>query len=91
MSISGINVFYREAGHRDAPALVLLCDHTSSSRVFETPPPLLADRFRLIAPDYTGFGRRDASSPEYFSYTFDSIATVIEKFMNELGLTKFAL
>jgi pimeloyl-ACP methyl ester carboxylesterase len=91
VSISGIDIFYREAGPRDAPTLLLLHGYPSSSRMFDTLLPLLADRFRLIAPDYPGFGLSDAPSPETFAYTFDNIATVIEKFTNALGLTKFAL
>jgi len=91
ISISGINIFYREAGPRDAPTLLLLHGYPLSSRMFDTLLPLLADRFRLIAPDYPGFGLSDAPSPENFPYTFDNIAIVIEKFTNALDLTRFAL
>ena len=91
VSVSGVNIFYREAGPRDAPTLLLLHGYPSSSRMFDTLLPLLADRFRLIAPDYPGFGLSDAPSPENFSYTFDNIATVIENFTNALELTRFAL
>ena len=91
VSISGINIFYREAGPRDAPTLLLLHGYPSSSRMFDTLLPLLADRFRLIAPDYPSFGRSDAPSPEDFPYTFDNIAAMVEKFTNALQLERYAV
>lgn len=91
VSISGINIFYREAGPRNGPTLLLLHGYPSSSRMFDTLLPLLADRYRLIAPDYPGFGLSDAPSSEDFSYTFDNIATVMEKFTNALGLNTYAV
>ncbi len=91
VSISGTNVFYREAGPVDAPVLLLLHGYPSSSRMFDTLLPLLADRYRLIAPDYPGFGLSDAPSPENFSYTFDNIAVVIQKFTDALELTSYAI
>jgi pimeloyl-ACP methyl ester carboxylesterase len=91
VSIGGIDIFYREAGPRDAPTLLLLHGYPSSSRMFDTLLPLLADRFRLIAPDYPGFGLSEAPSPENFPYTFDNIAMVIEKFTNALQLERYAL
>jgi pimeloyl-ACP methyl ester carboxylesterase len=91
VSVSGINIFYREAGPRDAPTLLLLHGYPSSSRMFDTLLPLLADRFRLIAPDYPGFGLSDAPSPDDFSYTFDNIAAMIEKFTKALELKTYAV
>jgi len=91
VTIDGINIFYREAGPHDGPTLLLLHGYPSSSRMFDTLLPLLADRYRLIAPDYPGFGQSDAPSPESFSYTFDNIATVMEKFTNALELNTYAV
>ncbi len=91
VSISGVNVFYREAGRTDAPVLLLLHGYPSSSRIFDTLLPLLADRYRLIAPDYPGFGHSDAPSPETFSYTFNNIAALIEKFTDALELKSYAI
>lgn len=61
--VDGINVFYREAGPKDAPTLLLLHGFPSSSRMFETLIPLLADRYHIVAPDYPGFGLSDAPPP----------------------------
>ena len=91
VAISGINIFYREAGPSDGRVLLLLHGYPSSSRMFDTLLPLLADGFRLIAPDYPGFGLSDAPSTDEFSYTFDNIAEVIEKFTNALELKTYAV
>jgi len=66
VAVKGLNIFYREAGPRNAPAILLLHGFPSSSRMFETLMPLLADRYHLIAPDYPGFGNSEAPSPENF-------------------------
>ena len=60
MTVDGVGVFYREAGQKDAPTIVLLHGFPSSSRQFDTLIPLLATRYHLIAPDYPGFGQSDA-------------------------------
>ena len=91
VSIGGINIFYREAGPPDAPVLLLLHGYPSSSRMFDTLLPLLADKYRLIAPDYPGFGHSDAPSPEAFCYTFDGIAVLIGNFADALELTSYAI
>ena len=89
--LDGTRVAYREAGPADAPVILLLHGFPSSSRMFATLIPLLADRFRLIAPDYPGFGQSDAPPPEQFAYTFDHIAAVMDKLTGTLGLTNYAL
>jgi pimeloyl-ACP methyl ester carboxylesterase len=91
VTIDGLNIFYREAGAKGAPTLLLLHGYPSSSRMFDTLMPLLADRYHLIAPDYPGFGRSDAPSPDDFTYTFDNIADVVEKFTLALGLESYVL
>jgi pimeloyl-ACP methyl ester carboxylesterase len=63
VEVDGVNLFYREAGPKDAPALLLLHGFPSSSRMFETLIPLLADRYHIIAPDYPGFGLSEAPPP----------------------------
>jgi pimeloyl-ACP methyl ester carboxylesterase len=60
VTVDGIRIFYREAGPKDAPTLLLLHGYRSSSRMFDTLMALLADRYHLIAPDYPGFGQSDA-------------------------------
>ena len=91
INIDGTNIFYREAGPASAPTILLLHGLPSSSRMFDTLIPLLADRYHLVAPDYPGFGHSDAPSPDSFSYTFDNIANVIDRFTQTLGLNKYAL
>ena len=89
--IDGVDVFYREAGPQDAPVLLLLHGFPSSSRMYETLLPPLADRFRLIAPDYPGFGHSTALPPSQFTYTFDRLAQVMTAFVDRLELDRFAL
>jgi pimeloyl-ACP methyl ester carboxylesterase len=91
VSIKGLNIQYREAGPSNGPAILLLHGFPSSSRMFDTLMPLLADRYHLIAPDYPGFGNSDAPSPEKFSYTFDAIADVIDDFTRALHVDRYAL
>jgi pimeloyl-ACP methyl ester carboxylesterase len=68
--VDGVSIFYREAGPADAPVLVLLHGLPSSSRMYEPLLSRLSDRFRLIAPDYPGFGHSDWPDPKSFAYTF---------------------
>ena len=77
IKIDGLNIFYREAGPKDAPTLLLLHGLPSSSRMYEPLFARLANQFHLIAPDYPGFGHSDAPSPKEFAYTFDHIATTM--------------
>jgi pimeloyl-ACP methyl ester carboxylesterase len=91
VQIDGLDIFYREAGPRDAPVVLLLHGFPSSSRMYETLLPLLADHYRLIAPDYPGFGHSSAPAPSEFRYTFDQLAHVIERFTEKLELTRYAL
>jgi hypothetical protein len=91
VSIKGLNIFYREAGPSNGPAILLLHGFPSSSRMFDTLMPLLADRYHLLAPDYPGFGNSDAPSPKKFSYTFDAIANVIDDFTQAVHLDRYAL
>jgi pimeloyl-ACP methyl ester carboxylesterase len=91
VAVKGLNIFYREAGPRNAPAILLLHGFPSSSRMFDTLMPLLADRYHLIAPDYPGFGNSEAPSPENFSYTFDAIADIVDGFTQALHLDRYAL
>ncbi len=74
VEVEGLDLFYREAGPEDAPVIVLLHGYPSSSRMWDRLIPLLADRYRLIAPDYPGFGHSDAPSPDRYRYTFDQLA-----------------
>ena len=87
----GLEIFYREAGPTDAPAILLLHGLPSSSRMFEPLLTRLAGQFHMVAPDYPGFGHSDAPAPTAFSYTFDNIARVMAHFTETLNLTKYTL
>jgi pimeloyl-ACP methyl ester carboxylesterase len=88
MTVDGVGVFYREAGPKDAPTLVLLHGFPSSSREFDTLIPLLATHYHLIAPDFPGFGQSDAPSPSSYAYTFDHLAKTIEDLLEQLKINK---
>jgi pimeloyl-ACP methyl ester carboxylesterase len=89
--VDGQKVFYREAGAADAPALLLLHGFPSASHMFRDLIPLLADRFHIVAPDLPGFGQSDMPPRSNFAYTFDHIASVIDRFTEVIGLTRFAV
>jgi hypothetical protein len=87
MQIDGLSIFYREAGPKDAPTLLLLHGLPSSSRMFEPLFARLSDSFHLVAPDYPGFGHSDWPDPKKFAYTFDHIAEIMDHFTEALGLS----
>ncbi len=89
--VDGLSMFYREAGPKDAPTLLLLHGFPSSSRMFEPLFARLSDRFHLVAPDYPGFGHSDWPDPKRFDYTFDHIASVIDFFTQAMGLSHYTL
>ncbi len=89
--IDGLKIFYREAGDEKNPVLLLLHGFPASSFMFRDLLERLSARFRIIAPDYPGFGYSDAPSATKFSYTFDGLAEVMEKFIEKLGIKKYAL
>jgi len=89
--VDGLKIFYREAGVRGAPKLLLLHGFPSSSHMFRDLIPLLADRFHIVAPDLPGFGQSDMPARDKFNYTFDNIAAVIGRFTELVGFDKFAV
>ena len=90
--VRGKKVFYREAGSRNSPAIVLLHGFPSSSHMFRDLIPQLADKLHVIAPDYLGFGYSDAPIPQEFEYTFDNLAAHVEDLLfKNLGLKQFSL
>jgi pimeloyl-ACP methyl ester carboxylesterase len=91
VKVKGLDIFYREAGPKDAPTILLLHGFPTSSQMFRNLIPALADRFHLIAPDYPGFGNSSMPSVKEFDYTFDNLAAVIDAFTQELKLTKYSL
>lgn len=91
VQIEDCNVFYREAGSKEKPAILLLHGFPSSSHMFRELMPQLADEFHLIAPDFPGFGQTESPSREEFEYSFDHLAKIVDKFTEQIGLTKFAM
>lgn len=91
VEIDGLDIFYREAGSRDAPTVLLLHGFPTSSHMFRNLIPALADQYHVIAPDYPGFGNSSAPSGEDFEYTFDNLARVMEKFTERVGLKKYSI
>jgi pimeloyl-ACP methyl ester carboxylesterase len=91
-TVRGLKMFYREAGSKDLPTIVLLHGFPSSSHMFRDLIPQLADKFHIIAPDYIGFGYSDAPDVSNFEYTFDNLAAHVEEFLfDKLGLKKFSI
>src|ERR1700676_1942209 len=91
IQIDGLSIFYREAGPKDAPTLLLLHGLPSSSRMFDPLFTQLSDRYHLVAPDYPGFGHSDWPDPKKFAYTFDHIAEIMNHFTEALGLSRYTL
>lgn len=90
-TIDGVKIFYREAGPKNAPALVLLHGFPSSSHMFRDLIPVLGDRYHLIAPDYPGFGYSDAPAVDQFAYTFDRIASLMARLLEAKGCHRYYL
>src|SRR3954454_6091434 len=91
VKVGDLDVFYREAGPENAPAVLLLHGFPTSSQMFRNLIPALADEYRLVAPDYPGYGQSSMPSRAEFTYTFDNIAGVIDEFTGAVGLGTYAL
>jgi pimeloyl-ACP methyl ester carboxylesterase len=91
VKVGGLDVFYREAGPKEAPAVLLLHGVPTSSQMFRNLIPALAGEFRVVAPDYPGFGHSSMPPRDEFAYTFDNLARVIDEFTGAVGLTRYAL
>jgi pimeloyl-ACP methyl ester carboxylesterase len=89
--VDGLKIFYREAGPKDAPTVVLLHGFPSSSHMFRELIPRLSDKYHVIAPDYPGYGYSDAPSPEQYVYTFDHLADTVDHFLTQQGITKYSI
>lgn len=91
LEVDGRRLFYREAGPKDAPAIVLLHGFPTSSYMFRDLIPRLADRYRVIAPDLLGFGLSDAPTVEEFDYTFDALADLTDGLLQAIGVGRYAM
>ncbi|MFD9127976.1 alpha/beta fold hydrolase [Kitasatospora sp. NPDC059571] len=89
VDVDGVRVFYREAGPRDAPTLLLLHGFPTASHQFRRLIDALGTRYHLLAPDYPGFGHTEA--PDGFRYDFEALAGVLEGFVRAVGVSRFAL
>jgi len=87
----GLNIFYREAGPKDAPTILLLHGYPTSSHMFRHLIPVLSSQYHVIAPDLPGFGYSDAPDHSAFDYTFDNLASTMQGFIDQLGLQRFAI
>ena len=91
VKVGELEVFYREAGPQGGPAILLLHGFPTSSQMFRNLIPSLADRYRVVAPDYPGYGHSSMPLHDQFKYTFDNLARVIDEFTEKVGLTRYAL
>lgn len=91
VQIDGLDIFYREAGPKNAPTILLLHGFPTSSHMFRNLIPKLAQKYHVVAPDYPGFGNSSAPSVDEFEYTFDNLANVIDQFKDRIGLKRYSL
>ncbi|WP_412066947.1 alpha/beta fold hydrolase [Rhizobium sp. SYY.PMSO] len=91
VDVDGLKVFYREAGNRARPSVLLLHGFPTASHMFRDLIPQLEDRYHVVAPDLPGFGMTEQPARDKFAYTFENFARVIDRFTEVLGLDKFAL
>ncbi|MGI9547420.1 MAG: alpha/beta fold hydrolase [Flavobacteriaceae bacterium] len=91
IKVDGVNVFYREAGQKDAPTILLLHGYPTSSHMFRNLMRDLKDDFHLIAPDYPGFGKTEQPPMAQFEYSFENIASLMQNFVDKLEIDTYSL
>jgi pimeloyl-ACP methyl ester carboxylesterase len=89
--VDGSRIFYREAGSKNRPTILLLHGFPTSSHMFRNLIPALADRYHLVAPDLPGFGFSDAPDRKEFRYSFENLAKVIDRFTQTIGIDRYAI
>ena len=90
-TVDGIKIFYREAGPADGPVVLLLHGFPTSSHMFRNLIPYLAGRYRVVAPDYPGYGQSDSPDRSSFSYTFDRAGDLVDGLLHQLGIQRYAM
>src|SRR5215831_15145344 len=91
ITIDGLSIFYRESGESTNPKLLLLHGFPASSHQYRNLIPTLAEHFHVIAPDYPGFGNSSMPDPASFDYTFDRVAEITAKFLNQKEFYHYGL
>ena len=91
IKVNGLDIFYREAGPKDAPTILLLHGYPTSSHMFRNLIADLSNEYHLIAPDYPGFGNSEQPLIADFDYTFDNIALVVEGLLEKLEVNKYSI
>jgi pimeloyl-ACP methyl ester carboxylesterase len=91
IEVNGVNIFYREAGSKSKPTILLLHGYPTSSHMFRDLMPKLAEKYHVLAPDYPGFGRSEQPAIKDFNYTFDNMAVIVEGFLNQLDIENYSL
>jgi pimeloyl-ACP methyl ester carboxylesterase len=89
--VDGLDIFYREAGSKNVPTIVLLHGFPTSSQMFRNLIPKLAEQYHVIAPDYPGFGQSSMPNRVDFEYTFDRLATVVDHFLEQIKVQSYVL
>src|ERR1700751_3585514 len=90
LNVEGLEIFYREAGPRNAPAVLLFHGLPSSSPMFGHLLSMLAHKYHLVAPDFPGYGESSAPSLNDFDYSIERLASVTQKFSEKLNLSSYA-
>jgi pimeloyl-ACP methyl ester carboxylesterase len=91
VKINGLDIFYREAGPKNAPTILLLHGFPTSSHMFRNLIQTLSNEFHLVAPDYPGYGNSSMPLVDEFDYTFENMAKIIYKFVETIGLENYSL
>jgi pimeloyl-ACP methyl ester carboxylesterase/nicotinamidase-related amidase len=91
LNIDGLDIFYREAGQRGNPTVLLLHGFPTSSHMFRNLIPKLAGRYHVVAPDYPGFGGSSMPTVDEFDYTFDRLAEIVDQFTERLNISRYSL
>ena len=91
VEVQGLDIFYREAGPKDAPTVLLLHGFPTSSHMFRNLIPALADTYHVVAPDFPGYGSSSAPSVDEFEYTFDNLSKVVDAFTQKIGIERYSI